>query len=64
MTWLPDGTSDDGQYAIRGVITPDGYTWRGTHVDSHKLIASSHDRGFVEGMCARHAASAIAEHVS
>lgn len=67
MTFTPvalGGTSylsDCGRYTVRGCFTPDGYTWRGTHLDSDKLVASSHDRGFVEGCCARHAASAIAE---
>lgn len=56
--------SDCGQYDLRAAWTDGHYAWRGRHIDSDRLIWSSADRGYVEGCCARHAASAIAEHTS
>lgn len=67
MKWLPQGlggcafTSDCGIYELRASYTDGHYAWRARVIDTDVLVASSHDRNYVEQCVYRHKASALVE---
>jgi hypothetical protein len=69
MNWLTSehcsvARSEDGIYELAGRYINGAFAWRARVIDTDVLVASSADRGYVEGCVDRHRASAIAEHRS